>query len=436
MTCFTRDFEGLLKTLVDFNTVSPLETGCISALPDAHNALWRFLERYGFERIYFGTPSESALIGAPLAVTRAAENIGEAFLTSQPNSVFRFGKEQPRERTLMFNFHMDTVSGEVTPRMVGSRFYGRGTVDSKGPGVALLSGVVAAFASATDMLDDIQVLVQCVSGEEGGAMGFYGTRLLMQLGYSGRLNVFAEPTGLRFMDVATATMTLEVAVRGLGSTDDAPEKGDNATLLLSHIVSHLAKRLARPLERLGVRMCVAGVHTGTDHNRVYGEGTLKLNFAYPTTTIGHEVKALVDDTIDQALARFREKFSGTALFANTADRLESIVRPIWLKHSLPVLDNRDAEMESLLVSDIRLLRVSDPREAFTSDAIWGGGSDGYSIVFGPGDLGKNGAHTPDEFVDLSDLASYAEKVKLLVEHFAGAVAQRGWNSNVMRVANY
>ena len=44
-----------------------------------------------------------------------------------------------------------------------------------------------------EVLDGITVLLQLPAGEENGAMGVYGSRLLNRLGYFGRLNLYDEP---------------------------------------------------------------------------------------------------------------------------------------------------------------------------------------------------------------------------------------------------
>src|SRR5690606_11210887 len=126
----------------------------------------------------------------------------------------------------------------------------------------------------------IEVLLTSVPGEEGGAMGVFGTRWLVAQGFTGRLMLFAEPTGGRVMDACTAAMTPRLRVAGAGSTDDHPGDGRDATVALGYRADHLARTVGPRAAALGAKLCIAGLHTGTSHNRVYGEGELLLNIAY------------------------------------------------------------------------------------------------------------------------------------------------------------
>src|SRR5699024_9013769 len=127
-----------------------------------------------------------------------------------------------------------------------------------------------------------------VSGEEGGAMGTYGTRPLVEQGWVGRLNVFCEPTGLRALPRATASATARIRVDGTDSVDDNPDHGHNATALLGFLAQHLAAGLDSR-HRSG-RTCVAGLHTGRTHNRVHGTGELLLNLSYASSAEGAAVE--------------------------------------------------------------------------------------------------------------------------------------------------
>jgi acetylornithine deacetylase/succinyl-diaminopimelate desuccinylase-like protein len=125
----------------------------------------------------------------PSTVRAAARD--PRFLADQPSLLLRLGPERPRAHTVMFNVHLDTVAGHTPPAFDGVRFTGRGAVDAKGPAVALLAGLRAA-ASHPAVGRDVTVLLQAVAGEEGGALGTYGTRPLLEAGHHGRLNGFSS----------------------------------------------------------------------------------------------------------------------------------------------------------------------------------------------------------------------------------------------------
>ncbi|MEE2046649.1 M20/M25/M40 family metallo-hydrolase, partial [Nocardiopsis tropica] len=260
----TGDERSLLMRLLATPTAGPLETGAAGPAPrlwEAQRDYARAAGRLGF-RVVRHAPADPADLeapGVPETVREAAADPG--FLACQPSLVLRLGPDAvPRERTVMFNVHMDTVAGGPAASFDGEVFRGRGAVDAKGPAVALLAGVRTALERSPALGRDTAVLVQAVAGEEGGAMGVLGTRPLVGLGHTGRVNVFCEPTSGRFLTRSTASMTARVSVRGDDAVDDRPHSGHNASVLLGF----LAQRMGRALDahaRNGA-VCVAGLHTG------------------------------------------------------------------------------------------------------------------------------------------------------------------------------
>jgi acetylornithine deacetylase len=140
---------------------------------------------------------------------------------------------------------------------------------------------------------------------------------------------------------------------------------------------------------------------------------------------------MVEQSFHQAVAEFTNQFSSLPLFARSAANARRITQLAWRKKGLPVLANRDAEMERMLTrAGIRRCPPEWVNDAFTSDAIWAQRSGCYSIVFGPGDLAANHAHADGEFVTIADLDSYAVGVVSLVRGFAGVQRPNGANSDL------
>jgi len=405
----------LLLRLLDTPTVAPLERGEADPPPQ----LWEAQRDYaaaaaelGFEVVHHGAAVPGDLTGddVPLSVRRAVDK-QPGFLESQPSLVLRLGGRVGVRDTVMFNVHLDTVAGFEPASFDGTRFIGRGAIDAKGPTSALLPGIRAALATEPALGTEVGVLIQVVSGEEGGAMGTIGTRRLVGEGFVGRLNVFCEPTRGRYLPRATASMTASVLVRGEDATDDRPECGHNATTLLGFLASHLS--LALTENGAEGTVCIAGLRTGPLHNRVYGSGELLVNMAYDSTPAGHRMGARLEGALHEGLQAFSARFAARATFARAAADAESVTRLRWLKRGLPVLAASDPWCEALLERDVGLERWPDDEPAFTCDAIWMDGvPDTFTVVLGPGDLAANHAHAEGEFVDLSDL-----------EDFAGSVAQ-------------
>ncbi|POX49336.1 peptidase M20 [Streptomyces sp. Ru71] len=414
---FTDDDHQLLLDLLNLPSVNPLEAGPDdppSRLPDLLGRYAAAAADAGFRTVRLSPAPPGCLERPAVPATVRAAARDPRFLAGQPSLLLRLGPERDRADTVMFNVHLDTVAGHEPPAFDGSRFTGRGAVDAKGPAVALLAGLRAA-ASHPAVGRDVTVLVQAVAGEEGGALGTYGTRPLLEAGHHGRLNVFCEPTGLRALPRATASMTARITVRGEDAVDDRPDAGHNATVLLGFLAQHLAARLDGAVP--GARVCLAGLHTGRTHNRVHGTGTLLVNLSYRTTADGRRLKDAVSRHVTDGLRRFTGLFASTQEFARTARDAARITALGWDKHGLPALDNRDAWAEELLAR--AGARPADGDPGFTCDAIWAAGLDGaFTTVLGPGDLAANRAHAPGEFVDLADLEAFAGVVRRLVTRFA------------------
>lgn len=410
--------RDLLLHLLELPTESPLETG-----PGSPNHMWeaqhayaRAAARLGMTPIHHGPASVECASrdDVPLAVRRAVAEV-PGYLDAQPSLVLRLGPELPAASTVMFNVHLDTVSGVEPAGFDGARFTGRGAIDAKGPAVALLAGIRAAVTADPAIGRDVGVLIQAVSGEEGGAMGTIGTRPLVEAGHYGRLNVFCEPTGLRYLDRATAAMTACVRAHGADAVDDRPEAGHNATVLLGFLAQHLALSLAAAGGE--DRVCVAGLHTGLMHNRVYGSGQLLLNLAYPTTAAGARLESAVHTALREGLAAFAARFGAVGAFARTAADAASVTSLEWHKRGLPALHGTDPWCQRLLdAAGLAAWPANEP--AFTCDAIWLHGRAGVStVVLGPGSLAGNNAHASGEYADLADLERFAAAVACVLFSF-------------------
>ncbi|TMC08643.1 MAG: M20 family metallopeptidase [Chloroflexi bacterium] len=419
--------ERLLLDLLEIDTVTPMEGGSGAGLRVAQERLAAGARAIGFDVELFEPPPPSALEPPelPLTVRERAADLGGAFLGLQPNLVLRLGR-QPRARTLVFNCHLDTVADHLPVRRRGDIVYGRGAVDAKGQAAGVLAGVRLALEAAPDLGRSISVLIHAVGGEEGGAMGFTGTRVLAERGCVGRLNVVAEPTRLAILDRTTASMTARVEVTGDGSTDDEPAAGHNATIALGGLVHHLTRHLAPRVQALGGKLCIAGLHTGTTHNRVHGSGQLLVNFAYGSAPVAAAIERCVEEELAAGLRALRADLAGVGVARRTAADLPDICRLVWLKRGLPVLDNRDPGLEAVLRrAGIGRHDGSGGLQPFTCDAMWLQCHDSYTVVLGAGDLATNQAHADGEHVAISELAALASAVADLVLAFRGWIEEGG-----------
>jgi hypothetical protein len=164
-------------------------------------------------------------------------------------------------------------------------------------------------------------------------------------------------------------------------------------------------------------VCLAGLHTGTLHNRVYGSGALLLNLAYTDAAAGRVLERALADALDEGLDAFAKDFAATALFSRTAADARALTRLEWTKRGLPALEDRDPWGHALLRrAGIAPWPADEP--AFTCDAIWMAGVRGASTaVLGPGDLAANNAHADGEFARADELDGFADAVARIVTAF-------------------
>jgi acetylornithine deacetylase len=379
--------------------------------------------RVGFEVVHFA-PAPARVLSepdTPVSVGERAAIFGAGFFDAQPNLVLKLGGGEA-DRTLLLNFHMDTVSEMGPVCLRDGVICGRGVADAKGLGVAALAAVRRALLLRPDLSETISIMIQSVGGEEGGALGAYGSKHLVREGYIGRLNIVCEPTEFAYFDRTTSAMTARIDVHGEGSSDDEPLQGQNATILLAAMTDLMTRELSPKVLGLGAKMCVGGIHTGEMHNRVYGSGKLLLNFAYPSLEVGLAIEQLVETAFAEALDRFHRDYAQYAVATEAAAAARSICSLTWIKRRLPVLSNRDGEMESILKEAGIPRHDSDSKSLpFSCDAMWMSGPRSFTIVYGPGHLGRNKTHAAGEFMNIADLDAYAHKLSNLILAFADQV---------------
>ncbi|MFF7949040.1 M20 family metallopeptidase [Streptomyces griseorubiginosus] len=407
-----------LLRFLDVPSVSPLEGGDPAQTRRAQDLFAAFAESRGFE-VSREVADPAAVLADPRTPVRVREQAGHGgWLSDQPVVAASIG-DPDAGRTLVINAHVDTVSPHLPVSLHDGVIRARGAVDDKGPLVAALCGVAEAYLGDPDLARRVRTTVLSVPGEEGGAMGCYGTKPALEQRSRASLLVFAEPTGLLVHDTSFATMTLEVTMAAPDSTDDFPYENANATLVLGAVATGLASGLKDHVEGRNVRCCIAGLHTGTQHNRVYGSGRLLVNIAYCDSETAVAVQVRVEEILAATVARVKEEYGPSRFGRLWAGDLDSVLHWQWLKQGLPSLRNRSERYEALL-AECGLDRLAGDQlgEAFTSDAIWGQDAADYTVICGPGGLDSHGAHTDGEYVTVGELDEYARRIALLVRRLA------------------
>ena len=432
MELFNDEYKEFLLTLMRIPTVSPFETNSynpsITKNKAALETIIAFAEKRGLDKEYYDVPPEiffkevihqGRRIRAPKQLTQLFQEIPE-IKEAQPNLVLKAGKNTDLEKTICFNAHIDTVAGLPVPEFKDDTFLGRGAVDMKGPLTATIAGIERAATMEQNLLEDITIRLQVVSGEESEPMGMIGTAVLVDKGYVGRLNIFCEPTGGGYFNACKTNMTPMLTTQGNDAHDSQSEQGFVARHILGYMDRYLEKKFMPYVLRNGGNVCLAGMQTeGQNHSRVFGTAFSKINIGYPSMDAADRFKRLFEEEIKKALSDYAAEYGNHPLFSNTARYAKEVTKLEWLKYGIPVLNNLDAEIERNVLQDI-------PKATemgiipFSCDAIW---SPPYTIVLGPGDLGKNHAHDDGEYIERVKLEAHAQTVSSLIMKFRDYVTK-------------
>lgn len=412
-----RNDLDLLVALLDLDTRSPLESGELSDLSAAHDLLVAAGSELGFDERHRSAPASSCLDDplVPETVREAARGHGDAFLTSQPNLVLGLGSCTDAQRCLMINLHLDTANGEVGGSIVADRAVGPGAA-AKGAAVAVLAGLVSLGGQLTDLVGDGGVELQLVAGRQGGANGSLGTRLLAEAGHFGHLNVFCEPTVMRYFHRSPMMMSAVFDVDGRDVdgrqvADHDSLSGDNVVLLWSHLSAWIARAMGPEMRRRGGRLWLDAMDAGDTRHGVDAARRLQMNLAYGDADSGQELSALVELAVSVAIDEFVAEYAETPSMARTAAWAHEIVRMHWLSRGRPV-DQEAGSMEDLFGAvGLKRGEGSGP----SCDAIWTAGR-GHTVVCGPGGGEANRVGT-EEFVEIAELEQFAEVVAQLTCQF-------------------
>ena len=140
-------------------------------------------------------------------------------------------------RSLMLNAHMDVVGAggmaePWTPRIDGTRLYGRGAYDMK----ASLAAIMLAGREAARLRLRGDVIVTAVADEEFASIGVQD--VVRRMGADAA--VVTEPTGLDLCVAHKGFVWLEVETRGVASHGSLPEEGVDAIAKIGPLLAGLA----------------------------------------------------------------------------------------------------------------------------------------------------------------------------------------------------
>jgi acetylornithine deacetylase len=267
--------------------------------------------------------------------------------------------------------HLDTVPPYVPPRLQGDRLYGRGACDAKGIAAAMMVAGERLVEAGEERVDLLFLV-----GEEKGSDG---ARAANQLPATSRFLINGEPTESRLALGCKGALRATVRTRGREAHSAYPGLGVSAIQSLTTMLPEL-DRLALPEDPvLGPTTINVGlIRGGTEVNIV------------PALCEAELMVRLVGDPapVRAALERWA---------AGRAELEYYAYIPAQFFHTVPGFGTAPMAY----TSDIPLL-----------------GRWGTPLLFGPGSI--HVAHTPDEYVDVTELRASVDAYERLVRALLAA----------------
>jgi acetylornithine deacetylase len=319
------------------------------------------------------------------------------------------GRPGPRRMLLG---HIDVVppgdphtwtSPAFEPVVLDGNLYGRGACDMKGGVVAMLEAVRIALESGAELNGEI-VLVAVPSEEDGGS----GTLAAIRAGYTADMAVIPEPTGLEVVVAHAGAVTFTLRVPGKAAHASTRLEGVSALDKLMVLMQALAEdervrneSETNPLMRaIGlpyptiIGQVEGGHWASTVMDAVEADGRYGVRLGQNCDQAGEDLRAAITAAweADEWLARFPvglETWGG---------RFDSC----FLDPEHPLAVGVSAAHEAVTGSAAR--KVGVPYGADMRLLINQGNTP--TVMYGPGSVKV--AHSADEFVPLSEVATCAE----------------------------
>ena len=188
--------------------------------------------------------------------------------------------------------------------IVGTKMYGRGTTDNKGPLVALLMTVKALWPFRAELNGTF--IAAGVADEEKGSV--YGTEFLMEEGLIDADWAIIPDIGGNMMAIDVAekgVLDLEILTKGISAHGSTPERGVNAIEKMAEVIRILKKHtfsfdahnfLSPPTMNIGV------VNGGSASNMVPDKCRLIVNVRY----LPSQKAEILKDDLALALASVKD----------------------------------------------------------------------------------------------------------------------------------
>jgi acetylornithine deacetylase/succinyl-diaminopimelate desuccinylase family protein len=326
----------------------------------------------------------------------------------RPNVVGKFSSRGGK-RSVALAPHTDTVSvaGMTISAFAGDfldgRLYGRGATDTKGSIAAMLAALANAARQKSFREGDLDVYFCAMMGEESGNDG---ARALMKRGFKVDFAIAGEPTECRIVYTHKGALWFKLATPGKTAHGATPEAGESAIAKMAEVVQFLLGEYAdglKGLKRLNElktgalgapTVNVGTIHGGSQINVVPGSCEIEVD---RRTVPGENHAAILDD--------LRKRLQHVA------------IGPKIIRDCRPLYTDPKNEFVQKLAAATGQADALTGAPWFCDAAIFA--EHGMpAVAFGPGSTAQ--AHTPDEFIELSEVARAASILeRFLLECAAG-----------------
>lgn len=385
---------GLLQDLVRIPSVNPgegLDDPDVSGEARLAAFLAEYLDGLGFEAVL------------------------EEQVPGRPNVIAAYGPAEPGH-SLLLEAHLDTVSTRdmtVPPfaaEIRDGRLYGRGACDTKGP--------MAAALGALDrrLLDDLatagcRVQFAGAIDEEKGAEG--AAFLARTRRVTADEAIILEPTGLDLVNAHKGVFWLELETDGVTAHGSNPAAGVSAIRGMTEVMEWLRANVGGD-EAAGPAMG----HPTLNIGRI--EGGSAVNIVPGRCRIEADLRTVPGTDHAAVARRIRDGLDALSAAGKVVGyRLNTI------KECPPFETRSDCPLANRLRAACRAQGV-DPATVGTgwfSDAGPLAAVCDDLLVFGPGHIAQ--AHTPDEFIELHQLAQGARILRCFLEAMLDELSGRG-----------
>jgi acetylornithine deacetylase len=307
-------------------------------------------------------------------------------------------------QTLMLNAHMDVVGAGAmtepwTPRIDGTRLYGRGAYDMKASLAAIM--LAGREAARLDLRGD--VIVTAVADEEFASIGVQDVVRLNGADAA----IVAEPTGLDLCVAHKGFIWLEVETHGVAAHGSLPEEGIDAIAKMGPVLTGLVD-LDRELRSrpghslLGPSSIHASLIRGGQELSTYPARCL---LSIERRTIPGETTAEVEGQIAAILAN-----AAAADSSFWAEQRTLLVRePFGVDLEQPIVDLARRQLARVIGREPEIVGAGG-----WMDSAFLAAADIPTVILGPG---GEGAHADVEWVDLESATRTADALLGIIVEF-------------------